>query len=415
MPFVWVYLDLLWLLYFFIPVHLRLIRLPGADVSTTGLSTKSIAPGGLAIDLREVAKTYRGKVQALRGIAMQVGRGEIFGLLGPNGAGKSTLVKILMTVIRPSTCSGTMLDKPVGHKPTLARVGYLPEHHRFAEYLTGAQVIDFYGAMTNVPRRERKKRTAALLDLVDMTKWARKRVKSYSKGMRQRIGVAQALINNPDLVLLDEPTDGVDPVGRRDIRNILSRIKEEGKTVFINSHLLSELEMVCDRVAILVQGKVQSQGTIDELTKDEQRYEVEVAVSGNVERGMEEAIVRALPVAWLGDGANQPLLMGAVQPEGSLARRVGWRGSLRSGQDIEVHGASIRIATTEAQQVQPVIDALRARGVVIKSVRQHRPSLEDLFMQAVTDPNSGEALAPGAASEAPGRKRARTQDKGATP
>jgi ABC-2 type transport system ATP-binding protein len=369
----------------------------------TGAAISKADAAGLAIDLHDVAKTYRGKVHALRGITMQVGRGEIFGLLGPNGAGKSTLVKILMTVIRPSRCRGTMLDRPVGHKPTLGRVGYLPEHHRFPEYLTGQQVIDFYGAMTNVPRAERKKRIRALLDLVGMTMWARKRVKSYSKGMRQRIGVAQALINDPDLVLLDEPTDGVDPVGRRDIRNILTRLKEEGKTVFVNSHLLSELEMVCDRVAILVQGVVSSQGTIDELTKDQQRYDIELAISGNVERGVEEAIIRALPATWLGDGAPQPLLMGAAPPEESLVKRVGWRGTLRTGQDIEVHGSAIRIATTDAQPIQPVIDALRARGVVIKAVRPHRPSLEDLFMRAVTDPNSGEVLAPGAA---PTRRKA---------
>ncbi len=370
-------------------------------MTTRGMGASS----EMAIDLSDVAKTYRGKVQALRGIAMQVGRGEIFGLLGPNGAGKSTLVKILMTVIRPTKCRGTMLGRPVGHKPTLGRVGYLPEHHRFAEYLTGEQVIDFYGAMTNVPRSDRKKRTGALLDLVGMTAWGRKRVKSYSKGMRQRIGVAQALINDPELVLLDEPTDGVDPVGRRDIRNILTRIKEDGKTVFINSHLLSELEMVCDRVAILVQGTVRSQGTIDELTKDQQRYDIEVAVSGNFDRGMEESIVRALPATWLGEGAPQPLLMGSAMPEGTVAKRVGWRGMLRSGQDIEIHGMAIRVATTDAQQIQPVIDALRARGVVIKAVRPHRPSLEDLFMQAVTDPTSGEVLAPGAANMK-GRKAA---------
>lgn len=364
-------------------------------MSTLTTQPNRLAEANLAIDLHEVAKIYRGKVQALRGISMQVVRGEIFGLLGPNGAGKSTLVKILMTVIRPSRCTGTMLGMPVGHKATLGRVGYLPEHHRFAEYLTGAQVIDFYGAMANVPRRERRRRTGELLELVGMTAWARKRVKSYSKGMRQRIGVAQALINDPDLVLLDEPTDGVDPVGRRDIRNILARIKEEGRTVFINSHLLSELEMVCDRVAILVQGKVSSQGTIDELTRDQQRYDIEVGVSGNVDRAVDESTVRALPVQWIGDG--QALLMGPSGNDNGMVKRVGWRGTLRTGQAVEANGPFIRVASTDAQVVQPIIDALRSRGVVIKSVRPHRPSLEDLFMRAVTDPTSGEVLAPGAA------------------
>jgi ABC-2 type transport system ATP-binding protein len=356
--------------------------------------------GDLAIDLAHIAKTYKGKVQALRGIQMHVRRGEVFGLLGPNGAGKSTLVKILMTVVRASKCSGTLLGAPVGHKATLARVGYLPEHHQFAGYLTGAQVIDFYGAMTGVPRRARRQRTGELLELVGMSAWAKKRVRGYSKGMRQRIGIAQALVNNPDLVMLDEPTDGVDPVGRRDIRNILSRLRDEGKTVFLNSHLLSELEMVCDRVAILVQGVVSAQGTIDELTRDKQRYEIELATPAG-EGGLDETVVRALPAAW--EAVDRMALTGApptlptADVTTGLARRVGYRGSLATGEAIEVDHSMIRIGTTDPVTVQPVLDALRGRGMVIRSVRPVRPSLEDLFMQAVTDPNTGEILAPGAA------------------
>ncbi|MFN0130981.1 MAG: ATP-binding cassette domain-containing protein [Phycisphaerales bacterium] len=315
---------------------------------------------GLAIDLSDVAKTFRGRVRALRGIQMHVRRGEVFGLLGPNGAGKSTLVKVLMTVIRPTRCTGTLLGRPVGDKSSLGRIGYLPEHHRFADYLTGAQVVDFYGAMSRVPRRERRSRTGELLEVVGMTAWADKRVRGYSKGMRQRIGIAQALVNDPELVLLDEPTDGVDPEGRRDIRKIMQGLKDRGKTVFINSHLLSELEMVCDRVAILVQGVVAAQGTLDELTRAEQRYEIEVEVEGDV---------GPMPAA------------------------------LATGEAVGVEGGTIRVGTAEASRVQGLIDALRTQGVVIRSVRQHRPSLEDLFMRAVTDPNTGKVLAPGAAAD----------------
>jgi len=336
-----------------------------------------------AMDLSHVAKTYKGKVHALRGISMQVRRGEIYGLLGPNGAGKSTLVKILMTVIRPTTCEGTLLGQPVGRKETLRHVGYLPEHHRFSEYLTGAQVLDFYGAMSKTPRRERRRRAGELLELVGMTAWAGKRIKSYSKGMRQRIGIAQALVNDPELVLLDEPTDGVDPVGRRDIRNILIELKSRGKTVFLNSHLLSELEMVCDRVAIMVQGIISSQGTIDELTSGQHRYDIEIAA--DAAEGPEGVFQAALP---------------SLRPGGTL--------HLITGEPLTVDRGTLRVGTDDPVRIQGIIDALRARGAVIKTVRQVRPSLEDLFMQAVTDPNTGETLAPGAerkAKEGKGRAR----------
>ncbi|HHN78004.1 MAG TPA: ABC transporter ATP-binding protein [Phycisphaerales bacterium] len=330
---------------------------------------------GYAIDITGAAKTYRGKVRALRGVDMRVHRGEVFGLLGPNGAGKSTLVKILMTVIRPTKCRGTMLGRPVGEKKTLARVGYLPEHHRFPGYLKGWQVLDFYGAMAGVPRRERKKRIGELLELVGMGEWRNKRIKQYSKGMRQRVGLAQALMNDPELVLLDEPTDGVDPVGRRDIRGICQRLKEEGRTVFINSHLLSELEMVCDRVAILVQGEVARQGTIDELTAGQRYYAVELA---------------------------------SAETAAALAGAVG-EGFDRG---VRVEGATLVLPTTEPARVQPVIDEARRRGGTIVSVRLGKPSLEDLFMQAVTDPNTGDVLRPGAAGAGKGGKADRGGKRG---
>jgi len=344
----------------------------------------STSTADLAIDLRRVSKMYKGKVHALRGIDMVVGRGEIFGLLGPNGAGKSTLVKILMTVIRATSCEGHMLGAPVGDKGTLGRVGYLPEHHRFPDYLTGGQVLDFFGAMAGVSREERKKRAPALLDLVGMGEWAKMKVKGYSKGMRQRIGIAQALMNNPDLVVLDEPTDGVDPVGRREIRNVLLELKQRGTTVFLNSHLLSELEMVCDRVAILVQGTVASQGTIKELTKDQERYEIELEMPEGGD-GVDARIAGLLPGSLREDAVGT-----------GLATRIGFHGTLATGEAVSVERGVIKVSAADARRVQPLIDALRARGVVIKVVRPVRPSLEDLFMQAVTDPRTGETLKPGA-------------------
>src|SRR5438477_9941572 len=159
----------------------------------------------LAIDLTNVEKIYRGRVYALRGIEMRVRRGEVFGLLGPNGAGKSTLVKIMMTVVRPTRAAGMILDRPIGHKPTLGRMGYLPENHRFPRYLTGRQTIEFFGALSNVDRPTRKRRAAELLETVNMKEAADRKISTYSKGMAQRIGLAQALVNDPDLILLDEP------------------------------------------------------------------------------------------------------------------------------------------------------------------------------------------------------------------
>src|SRR5262245_46120820 len=187
----------------------------------------------------------------------------------------------MMTVVRPTRCEGSLLGQPVGHKPTLARVGYLPENHRFPRYLTGRQTLEFFAALSGLPRAARRKRSAELLEVVGMSEWADKTVSTYSTGMMQRVGLAQALATEPDLVLLDEPTDGVDPVGRKEIRDVLTSVKAQGKTVFINSHMLSELEMVCDRVAILVGGRVAKQGTIDELSEAKQRYEIDlVATNG---------------------------------------------------------------------------------------------------------------------------------------
>jgi ABC-2 type transport system ATP-binding protein len=318
----------------------------------------------LVIDLHRVEKTYRGKVHALRGIEMQVHRGEVFGLLGPNGAGKSTLVKIMMTVVRASHAEGTMLGHPIGHKPTLARVGYLPEHHQMPQYLTGRQVLEYYAALAGVRRRERRKRSGPLLETVGMADWANKKISAYSKGMLQRIGLAQALMNEPDLILLDEPTDGVDPIGRRDIRDVLVELKSQGRTVFINSHLLSELEMVCDRVAILVQGLVASQGTLDELTAESRRYEITIA--GGAPPWVSEN--GALRVEKTGADEHTVVMMGA-----------------------------------DPGSVQPIIDRLRGEGRTIVALRPVRETLEDLFMREITDPNTGAVLKPGAAPS--GKKR----------
>ncbi|MSR29119.1 MAG: ABC transporter ATP-binding protein [Phycisphaerales bacterium] len=323
--------------------------------------------GPLAIDLSGVSKSYGRRVRALVGVDIHVRRGEIYGLLGPNGAGKSTLVKVMMTIVRPDSIQGTVLGRAVGDKGALATIGYLPEHHRFPPYLTGRQVVEFSGAMSLVPRRERKIRAGALLDRVGLGAWGRRPLSSYSKGMRQRAGLAAALVNEPQLVVLDEPTDGVDPVGRREFRDLIVALRDEGRTVMLNSHLLSEVETVCSRVAIMVQGRVVSQGTIDELTASSRRYEI---------------VIEGTVPLWCGTSV-------AVQamPPGSL---------LTAG----ISGAGTRLVFLglDAAAAQPILDRLRTEGRTVVAVQTVRESLEDLFMRAVTDPTTGLIFKPGAAS-----------------
>ncbi|MBI4717770.1 MAG: ABC transporter ATP-binding protein [Planctomycetes bacterium] len=307
-----------------------------------------------AVDLIEVRKTYGRRIQALRGVNIQVGRGEIFGLLGPNGAGKTTLVKIMTTVVRPTQAAGTILGRPIGHRGKLGRVGYLPENHRYPPYLTGVQLLDYYGALAKVPQGRRRENARRLLDRVSMTQWADTRIDKYSKGMMQRLGLAQALINDPELLVLDEPTDGLDPVGRRDVRELLVELKRAGTTIFLNSHLLSEVERVCDRVSILVEGLVARQGTLRELT--ERTVEYRITVSGGA-----EALRGKLAIA----GAT-------------------------------VEGSVVTLSTPDLGRVNEVVDLLRAAGVLIEAVEPRRFSLEDILVQAMGRPLGRAALGPAA-------------------
>lgn len=327
--------------------------------------------GSLALELTRVEKRYGRKVHALKGIALKVRRGEVYGLLGPNGAGKSTLVKILMTVIRPTVAEGWMLGEPVANKRVLRRVGYLPENHRFPRYLTGRQTLDFFSALSGAPRVWRKRRIAELLEVVGMTAWADQKVGQYSKGMMQRVGIAQALAADPELVVLDEPTDGVDPVGRRDIRDVLLRLKAEGKTVFINSHLLSELEMVCGRVAIMVSGQVVREGTLDELAVSRRYYEIEV-------------------------GTDTPGRMAEVLSIREEPGNAALKGTLADGRWTRRTGNVLQVGETDALKMQELIDRLRASGLVIRRVQPISPTLEQLFMEAVAEVSGGTQYAAGA-------------------
>jgi ABC-2 type transport system ATP-binding protein len=228
-------------------------------------------PSEYAIETSDLAKVYRSRwkrreVRAVDGISLKVPRGAIFGLLGPNGAGKTTFVKMLLSAVHPTRGSALIFGRDAREPEARRPIGYLPENHRFPTYFTGAGMLDFYAALSGMESAARRKLIPEMLELVGLDQWGSVRIGKYSKGMLQRLGLAQALIHSPSMLILDEPTDGVDPVGRRQIRDVLTRFEEQGVTIFINSHLLVEVETFCREVAILDKGKVALSGKMHDLT-----------------------------------------------------------------------------------------------------------------------------------------------------
>ncbi len=209
----------------------------------------------LAISTQHLRKVFRDKV-AVRALTLDVRRGEVFGFLGPNGAGKSTSVKMLLSLVKPTAGRAQVLGQAIGDRATRAKVGFLPEHFRFYDWLTPAELLHVHGGLYGVPPKTLRERVPALLETVGLAIHRDKQLRDFSKGMLQRIGLAQALINEPDLIFLDEPTSGLDPIGRRLVRDIIKAQRERGATVFLNSHLLSEVEVTCDRVAFIKAGEV---------------------------------------------------------------------------------------------------------------------------------------------------------------
>ena len=216
------------------------------------------------VSTRELEKHY-GPLRALGGVSLDVEPATVFGLLGQNGAGKTTLIKILLGMLAPTSGSAHLLGRPVGSVAARRDVGYLPEDHRLPEYHTGPSLLDVYGGLQGLPRQERRRRAAELLERLGLAGREKLRIRGYSKGMKQRLGLAQALLHRPSVLFLDEPTDGVDPVGRKQIRDLLLAERARGVTIFINSHLLGEVEQLCDRVAILRKGRLAIVGTVAEV------------------------------------------------------------------------------------------------------------------------------------------------------
>jgi ABC-2 type transport system ATP-binding protein len=300
------------------------------------------------VETNRLIKHY-GRIEALRGVSLAVEKGEIFGLLGQNGAGKTTLIKILLGITNATGGEAALLGEPAGNTKVRYRVGYLPEDHHFPDYHSGFSLLDFYGSLLGVERRERRRRIPGVLELVGIRDRMHYKIRTYSKGMKQRLGVAQSLMHDPEVIFLDEPTDGVDPLGRREIRVIMQQLKQEGKTIFLNSHLLGEVELICDRVAILQKGHMVREGDVETLTRQRGKYTVGLAPQQKFPR--EELAAQGF----------------RVRPDGDF-----WE-----------------VTLTDAQSIDPVVDFLRGRGLSIRRLMEKRQTLEDIFVETVEGAEPG--------------------------
>ena len=234
------------------------------------MSTSADQKGEVIVETRNLTKTYkdfwgRSKVHALKALDLNVRRGEIFGLLGPNGSGKSTTIKLLLGLLFPTSGEALVFGKDAADVSKNERIGYLPEESYLYKFLNAEETLDFYGRLFNMSAARRKSRIRDLINLIDLD-WAKRRqLKEYSKGMTRRIGLAQGLINDPELIVLDEPTTGLDPLGTRDMKDLIVRLRDQGKTILMCSHLLADVQDVCDRIAILHQGELKELGAVDSL------------------------------------------------------------------------------------------------------------------------------------------------------
>jgi len=303
----------------------------------------------LAVETKGLTKVYKGKVRALENIDLRVPRGSAFGLLGPNGAGKSTLVKTLLGIVRPTEGEAWLLDHDIGDAEARRKVGYLPEKHRFPLYLTGRGVCRYFGKLSGLGGSELDQEVEAKLALVGMEEWADRKITKYSKGMLQRVGLAQAMLGKPELIILDEPTDGVDPVGRHQIRELIKQLCKEGTTVFLNSHLLFEVEQICDHVAILHHGRILQQGSVEEVRKEVR-----------ADRG---GLVVHFATGKLGKEARAAV--------GKIAK-------------VEKTESGFSLSLKEQSEISEVIDALRAQSVPIYAVTPTQRNLEEAFIDMIT-------------------------------
>jgi ABC-2 type transport system ATP-binding protein len=303
----------------------------------------------MLIETARLRKDYGG-LTAVQDLDLSVGEGEVFAFLGPNGAGKTTTVKMLHGLVRPTAGLASVLGRPPGEPEATRRIGFLPEHFRFPPWLTAYDFLDMHGRLYGMPADLRRACIPALLDRVGLGGRGRSKLGEYSKGMQQRVGLAQALLNSPALVFLDEPTSGLDPVGRYEVREIIRELKSEGVTVFLNSHYLSEVEVTCDRVAIVKGGRLVRLGTLDELTRGANEVEIEAS-------GLDGEMMSGL-AAW-----------GVI----TTASETG-SGAVRLVMEVTNDGALPEIATY-----------LVAGGARLHALSPRRPSLEELFMRVMSE------------------------------
>jgi ABC-2 type transport system ATP-binding protein len=302
-----------------------------------------------AIETEGLVKIFRSRwsgkeVRAVDGISLRVDRGVTYGLLGPNGAGKTTFVKMLLSCAYPTAGRAMVFGRDSREPDARLPIGYLPENHRFPTYMTGNAMLDFYGALSGMDDAARRKRIPELMATVGIAEWGDVRLGKYSKGMLQRVGLAQALMHSPSLLILDEPSDGVDPIGRRQIRDILHTLEEQGVTIFLNSHLLAEVELFCQHVAIIHRGKVALQGKVKELIAG-RGYRVEA------------------------EQVPEPLERELRSKATAVAQRNG----------------NVEFLFSSRDEANAAVDLLRAEHCTIEAVARTVSTLEDVFVKAINE------------------------------
>lgn len=302
----------------------------------------------IALRIEDLHKSFKigfipKKKEILKGISFSIQEGEIFGYLGPNGAGKTTTLKCVLGLIFPDRGKIEIFDQPHLSPQAKEKVGFLPENPYFYDYLTAWEFLGFYGQLFLLKKKEKEKKINYLLELVGLKKDASLQLRKFSRGMLQRVGLAQALINDPQLVLLDEPLGGLDPLGRKELRDVIVRLKGEGKTVFLCSHILQDIEMICDRVAIIVNGQIVNQGTLQDLVQ-EKIFFTEVIISGLDEKELEGL-----------------------------------------GECFSVHGERILLKVFEEEALERVLSLVQAQKAKIHSLIPRTETLEDLFVEIVKE------------------------------